>query len=88
MACEWPSNECTQLTVRIEASWTGQGELVRGLGGYLRVTKSYTVNSRYRFTYRDATATLSIAGVDSGPSWYATLFNGKSGDLFVCHTQC
>jgi hypothetical protein len=72
-------------TATVRASWTGTGELVR-VSETLRVSsKTFTEVSRFRGTFRDATATGGMNGTDFGTSQFADIFNASSADLFVCH---
>jgi hypothetical protein len=72
-------------TATVHAAWTGTGQLVRVSETFRATSKTFTEVSRFRGTFRDATATGGMDGTDFGTSQFADIFNASSADLFVCH---
>ena len=72
-------------TATVHAAWTGTGELLRVSDTFRVTSKTFTEVSRFRGTFRDATATGGLNGTDFGTSQFADIFNASSADLFVCH---
>lgn len=72
----------------VSASWTGQGDLVRSGGNYHTVSKGSTYNSHFKGAYRYATASGQVNGSDLGTSFWASIFDSRWSDVFVCHGDC
>lgn len=75
-------------TATVSASWTGQGDLVRSNGNYHVVSKGFTYNSHFKGAFRYATASGQVNDSDFGTSFYASIFDSKWSDVFVCHGGC
>jgi hypothetical protein len=75
-------------TVAVSASWTGNGELIKGSYKGHTVSKSFTSNYSYKGSWRSASATGSVNGVNLGASSWADLFNFKDANVYVCHGGC
>lgn len=72
-------------TGSLTASWTGQGELIRANGTFHQVSKTFTFNSHFKGTFRNATATGQLDGSDFGTNLFADIFNASFKDVSVCH---
>lgn len=70
----------------VVASWTGQGDIIRQSGSFHVVSKGFTETSKFRGTFRNATASGSLNGADiGGQPFFADIFNSSSRDIFICH---
>ncbi len=86
---------CTQGTVSVGASWSGQGALTRAHG-----TSSFGVSGEFQSTFhgtflmRGATATATVAvngsSVNIGPNQGADMFSFNQGenDVYICRSGC
>jgi hypothetical protein len=72
-------------SVMVSGLWTGVGDLERSHGVYHNLSTGFTLNSHWKATYRNATATGQVNGVDLGTSLYAALNDSKSGDVWIYH---
>ena len=70
----------------LDASWTGQGDVIKQSGTYHVVSKGFTETSKSRSSYRNATASGSLNGTAiGGQLFWADIFNASSRDIFICH---
>lgn len=75
-------------TATVSASWIGWGDLVRSSGNYHNVSKGYTYNSHSQGMYRDATASGQVNVSDFGTPWWASIYDSKWTDVYICHGTC
>lgn len=78
-------------TAEVRVSWTGVGDLTRGVGVSVSTSGSETFVSHGRSARRYATVTALIDGVDTtgpGTDSSATIFNVSSASLGICHGRC
>jgi hypothetical protein len=57
----WDWMTDTLMTITVDLTWTGTGDLERGSYTSHHVSSGYKVHSRFRGTFRDATATGSVS---------------------------
>ena len=69
----------------VNASWIGVGDLEKSHGNYHSSSTGFTLNSHWKGTYRNATASGQVNGVDLGTALYGSLFESKSGDIWIYH---
>jgi hypothetical protein len=70
----------------VDASWTGQGDIIRINGVFHVGSKGFTQNSHFRGSFRNATASGSLNGAAIGGSqFFADIFSTTSRDVFICH---
>ncbi len=75
-------------TADVNVSWIGEGDLVRSTSNYHTVSKSFSYNSHNQGSYRNASAIGQMNGMDFGSLWYASLYDSKWRDVYVCHGSC
>jgi len=69
----------------VSASWTGAGALEKSHGNYHQSAAGFTLNSHWKGTYRNATASAQVNGGDLDGLLYASLYESKSGDIWIYH---
>ena len=69
----------------VSASWIGAGDLEKSHGNYHSSSTGFTLNSHWKGTYRNATASAQVNGDDLGTALYGSLFESKSGDIWIYH---
>jgi hypothetical protein len=79
-------------TADVRVTWTGQGEISRGVGNSVSISGGTTFTSHGRYAYRDATVSASIGGSDPAAGDLfgsdARIYNVSSADLAVCQGRC
>lgn len=65
-------------TMAVKATWTGMGDMSKGSSSYSSQNGDYVWKSSDSSTYRDASVTGNINGMDLGANSYASLSNFKS----------
>lgn len=76
------------MSLSVNASWTGDGPLDRSKGNFQFKTDTFIINSHFRGTFRNASASATVDGEPLGTSMFAQMFDFKSGEVFVCHGSC
>jgi hypothetical protein len=77
---------CVDTTIDVNASWTGQGVLVRGEFHFHDRTGSITVTSHSYGVFRDATASGVVDGntLTPGDLFFAYIGRLVSGETVIC----
>ncbi len=75
-------------TVAVSVNWAGSGELVKGSYKGHTVSKSFTSNYSNKGSWRTATATGTINGVNLGTASWSSLSDYKDANVYVCHGGC
>lgn len=77
---------CVDSTIDVNASWTGQGELIRGTSHHHDRTGGITVTSHLTGVFRDATASGVVGGITSTPGdlFFADISRVVSGETVIC----
>lgn len=76
---DWNTGAMETLTVK--ADWVGKGTISKGSSSYSSKNGDYVWKSSDSSSYRDASATASVNGLDLGASSYASLSNFKSASI-------
>jgi len=82
---------CSATTIDLNASWTGQGPITRGVTNSHFKSGGFSVNTHFNGADRNATAAGTIAGVTfgAGDVEFADLGTTNSGVTTVCRgTSC
>jgi len=82
---------CGATTIDLNASWTGQGPITRGVTNSHFKSGGFSVNTHFNGADRNATAAGTIAGVSFGAAdvEFADLGTTNSGVTTVCRsTSC
>jgi len=82
---EWTYTCVDGGTATVSASWAAAGDLERSHGNYHNFGFGFVLNSHWKGSNRNATATGLVDGADLGPSLYAGLNESKSGDIWIYH---
>jgi hypothetical protein len=73
-------------TVRLVASWTGAGPVIRSRSGYRSHLLGSTVVGHNSASYRAANVIATLDGAALGRQTYGRIYENRSGGLAVCHT--
>ena len=69
----------------VEASWIGEGDILRQSGTFHYGSTGFTENGQFRGSFRNASADGSLNGGSLGASLFADIFSSSSRDIFICH---
>lgn len=77
---------CTDTTVDVSATWTGEGPITRSVSNFHMKTAGFSMNSHFNGTSRAATATGTFNGVPLSATElsFADLGTTHSGDIKRC----
>ena len=85
LLCGSDSISWSEGTAPVRVSWSGHGDLIDGSDRLLGVSPCFTGREAFWYSEREASSFGSFAGRELGPSWYATISEGRGISLFVEH---
>ena len=77
---------CVDSTIDVNASWTGQGDLIRGTSHHHDQTGGIVVTAQIQGVFRDATASGVVGGITLTPGdlFFADISRVVSGETVIC----